>query len=186
MNSGLIKDTNFTLTTNASTGYPVITYTSATTSNLLYNYTMLIIQECHRRLFPVVRDKNSIFLTDGTNNLTLTSTQIGSKNISDLLTNNNLSMDFITYVALSDYSGSTTTMSNLFSSFIVDVTVTSGDTGTGQHICYLPTLTNGQFIYIQISGAMQTYNLTIQDASFKLIATSLNNAIAYLPVSDGQ
>ena len=32
---------------------------------------------------------------------------------------------------------------------------------------------------------MQTYNLTIQDSALKLIATSLNNAIAYLPVSDG-
>ena len=58
-NSGLIKDSNFTLSSNASTGYPVITYTSATTTNLLYNYTMLMIQECYRRLFPVVRDTNN-------------------------------------------------------------------------------------------------------------------------------
>ena len=57
-------------------------------------------------------------------------------------------MDYITYVALSDYSSGTTTMSNLFSSFIVDISDTSGDTGTGQHICYLPTMTNGQCIYI--------------------------------------
>ena len=51
-NSGLIKNTNFLLTSNASTGYPVITYTSATTLNLLYTYAILIIQECYRHLFP--------------------------------------------------------------------------------------------------------------------------------------
>ena len=94
--------------------------------------------------------------------MSLTSTKIGGKNISDILTstsisactdsiisnpindqiltyngskwvntntNNNLSMDYITYAVLSDYSAGTTTMSNLFSSFIIDISVTSGDTG---------------------------------------------------------
>ena len=91
MNSGLIKDTNFTLKTNSSTGYPVITYTSATTSNLLYKCTMLMLQECYRRLFPVVRDTNNIKLTDGTNSLSIISTAIRGKNISDLLTSTVLS-----------------------------------------------------------------------------------------------
>ena len=72
-------------------------------------------------------------------------------------------MDYITYAALLDYSLGTTTMSNLFSSFFIDISVTNADTNTGQHICYLPNLTNSQYVYIQISESMQTFILTIQD-----------------------
>ena len=41
--------------------------------------TDLIIEESYRRLLPVIRDTNTVKLTDGTNNLTLTSTAIGGK-----------------------------------------------------------------------------------------------------------
>ena len=52
---------------------------------------MLMIQECYRRLFPVVRDANQLILTDGTNPMTITNTSIGGKMISNLLTSSSLS-----------------------------------------------------------------------------------------------
>ena len=143
----------------------LITYTDSATKDIIFNYQRALYSECLRRVFPILRDTNTIKLTDGTNNLTLTSTTIGGKSIANLMTSNNLTMDYINYVGILDYSGSpaTHTMNSLFSSFIIDITVTSGDSGTGQHILYLPTLSNSQFVHIQISGAMQTYNLQIQD-----------------------
>ena len=118
-NVALINATNYTLLTGSTTGNPLLTYTDSTTKDILFNYQRVLYSECQGRIFPVIRDKYNIVLTDGSNILSLTSTQIGGKNISDIKTNNNLSMDYITYVALSDYSSGTTTMSNLFSSFIM-------------------------------------------------------------------
>ena len=80
------------------------------------------------------------------------------------MTNTNLSMNYKTFVAWSEYSAGTTLMSKLIYSFIVDNPILSGNSSAGQHICYLQTLTNGQYVYIQLNGAMQTYNLRIQDS----------------------
>ena len=41
--SGLINGTDFTVSTDASTGKPIIKYTDATTNNLTYNETTLSI-----------------------------------------------------------------------------------------------------------------------------------------------
>jgi hypothetical protein len=66
--------TDFTLATSSSNGAPVITYTNATTRTLFYSLEHILIYEAYRRLYPVVRDKNQIVITDGTNTVTLTST----------------------------------------------------------------------------------------------------------------
>ena len=61
--------------TTASSGNPLITkLTSVTTTNNEYYVNRICIYESFRRLFPVIRDKNTIVLTDGTNTSTLTST----------------------------------------------------------------------------------------------------------------
>ena len=165
----LLNNTNYTIATDSTAGLPKMTYTDSTTNSLVVNEGQLLIYEAYRRFYPVIRDKNQLILTDGTNPMTITNTTIGGKYISDIKTNNNLSIDYITYVALSDYSSGTNSMSNLFSSFIIDISVTSGDSGTGQNICYLPNLTNGQYIY----------------SSFKIMYTELNNGSIYLPVFSG-
>ena len=58
--SGLFSGTNFTLTTNTTTGFPDITYLDLTTQNISYNYNNLLLYEAYRRLFPVVRTSSSI------------------------------------------------------------------------------------------------------------------------------
>ena len=62
--SGFINGTDSTIATDSTSGAPSITYTDSTTSNLLYNENNLSLSEAYRRLYPVVRDKNTIKLTD--------------------------------------------------------------------------------------------------------------------------
>ena len=87
---------------------------------------------------------------------------IGSKSIANLITNDsfNMLMDLLTYVDSGDYVGSgpaICTLSSLFSSFIIDVSVmTSGSS----NIVKLPTLTNGQYIYVQLGGSLTAYSLS--------------------------
>ena len=130
--TGLLIGTDYTVATDSSTGRPLLTYTDLTTQNLACNMNNLIVEESYRRLFPVVRDTNNIYLTNGSNNLTLTSTMIGSKTIENLITNDsyNMSMDLLTYVDSGDYVGSgpaICTLSSLFRSFIIDVSVMTSD-----------------------------------------------------------
>jgi len=58
--------TTFTLTTNSSNGYPLITKVVASKTIMgKINIGNLCTYELFRRVFPVVRDKNTIVLTDG-------------------------------------------------------------------------------------------------------------------------
>jgi hypothetical protein len=70
----LVVNTNFTISSNASTGVPVVTYTDSSTNNVMYNETTLLLYEAYRRIYPVIRSKNQIVLTDGTTPITLTNT----------------------------------------------------------------------------------------------------------------
>ena len=83
-NQPLLNNTNYTISTDSTAGLPKITYTDSTTNSLVVNEGQLLIYEAYRRIYPVIRDTNDINLIDGTNNLTLTSTTIGGKNISSL------------------------------------------------------------------------------------------------------
>ena len=56
-------------------------------------------------------------------------------------------MDVIDVTSISDYSGSPAsyTLPNAYSSFVIDMTVTSGDSGSGQHVIYLPNFSNAHY-----------------------------------------
>ena len=74
----LVQNTDFTVSSSSSTGAPVITYTDSTIlTSMTYNENLLLLSESYRRLYPVVRDKNTIKLTDGTHNITMSSTSSG-------------------------------------------------------------------------------------------------------------
>ena len=64
---GLSAGVDFTVSTNSSYGYPQITYTSGVGRNLTYNLNTLALYELHRRIYPVIRSKNQIVLTDDIN-----------------------------------------------------------------------------------------------------------------------
>ena len=70
-----ISPSDIQISTNSTTGYPSIQkITSSSTINNTVNLQRLCIYELYRRIYPVVRDTNTIKLTDGTNTVTLTST----------------------------------------------------------------------------------------------------------------
>jgi len=81
----LTNGTDYTISTDSSTGYPDITYTDSPTVNVVYNELTLLLSEAYRRFFPVLRDSNNIVL--------------GSWNIK----NNTSSSNTLTYL----YNGST-------------------------------------------------------------------------------
>ena len=56
--SNLVLNTDWSISTDSSTGYPAITYLGST-NNLTYNLNSLMLEESHRRLFPVVGDTNN-------------------------------------------------------------------------------------------------------------------------------
>ena len=68
---------NFSISTDITTGVPKITYLDAQTATIKYNENIILVSEAYRRLYPVIRDKNTIKLTDGTHNITMTSTSSG-------------------------------------------------------------------------------------------------------------
>ena len=68
---------DFTITT-ATNGNPILTKQSSTNTVSSYtNMNNICIYELFRRVFPVIRDKNTIKLTDGTHNITMSSTSSG-------------------------------------------------------------------------------------------------------------
>ena len=66
--AGLISDTDFSISSNSTTGYPDILYINSTTQNISYNFTNLVIYEAYRRMFPVIRSTSNIKI--GTWNIT--------------------------------------------------------------------------------------------------------------------
>ena len=73
MFTSMKNGTDYTITTSTN-GLPTIAYINASTKNLLYNEHLLFLSEAYCRLYPVIRDKNTLVLTDGSNTATLTST----------------------------------------------------------------------------------------------------------------
>ena len=63
--SQLTSGVDYTVTTSSSTGAPVITYTDATITSLTYNENTLLLSESYRRLYPVIRDVNTLNLGSG-------------------------------------------------------------------------------------------------------------------------
>ena len=71
-----VVGTDYSISSNATTGAPVITKLTTCTSNYSINTNNLLVEEAYRRLYPVIRDTNTIILTDGFHTATLTSTSI--------------------------------------------------------------------------------------------------------------
>ena len=72
-NTKFVNNTYFTVTT-ATDGTPLLTYVDPLQCTFIYSLGNLLISEAYRRLYPVVRDKNTLLLTDGTNTQTLSAT----------------------------------------------------------------------------------------------------------------
>ena len=83
LRSALVLGTDYNITTDASTGKPKLTFTNA--GSYYYNMDKLLLNESHKKLVNTIYDNNTIKLSDGTNNLTLSSTTIGGKTISNLV-----------------------------------------------------------------------------------------------------
>ena len=174
--SGLVAGTDFTLTTNATTGFPDITYLNLTTQNISYNFNNLLLYEAYRRLFPVIRTSSAIKIgtwnvidSSGTlnfNNGTLefsissvgnvfangTMTIIGNTNVGGNLTvSGNLS-----------WNGGTTTIQSILSSvtglnqnlILVNNVIASSTVLQNQTIqtSYVDT-NNGSFIFVNNTSA---------------------------------
>ena len=58
-NVALINATNYTLSTDSTTGIPLITYTDSITKDILFNYQRVLYSESQRRLFAVIWDTNN-------------------------------------------------------------------------------------------------------------------------------
>jgi hypothetical protein len=67
---GLVNGTDFTVTTNSSSGVPVITYTDSATNNLIWNLDTLLVSEAYRRLYPVIRNSSDLVLASTSTALT--------------------------------------------------------------------------------------------------------------------
>ena len=63
--SNLVLNTDWNISTDSSTGYPVITYLDST-NNLTYNLNNLMSEESYRRIYPVIRDTNNIIIGGST------------------------------------------------------------------------------------------------------------------------
>src|ERR1039457_1511456 len=72
--TNLINNTDYTIASDSTSGYPMITNLKSTNIQGYYNGLALHFNELHRRIYPTIRDKNTITNTDGTNTATLTST----------------------------------------------------------------------------------------------------------------
>ena len=76
--SGVLSlGSDYTITSSSTSGAPVITYLKPLSSTFLYSMNALCVEELYRRVFPICRDANAIKLTDGTHNITMSSTSSG-------------------------------------------------------------------------------------------------------------
>ena len=71
--SGLVNNTDFTVTRSTSNGAPIITYSDSTTNNLTYNLLKLLISESCRRLYPKIHDTSNIFFGGSNTNCNISS-----------------------------------------------------------------------------------------------------------------
>jgi hypothetical protein len=60
--SSYLAGTDYSITTDLSTGSPKITYTDFQTTNFSYVYERLVNNEMYRRIYPVIHDVNNIYL----------------------------------------------------------------------------------------------------------------------------
>ena len=74
--SNLIYNTHYSIDSDPTTGNPRIKNLVASNIQGDYNNLAIILNELGRRIYPVVRDTNTVILTDGTHTATLTSTSI--------------------------------------------------------------------------------------------------------------
>ena len=91
--SNLVAGTDYTVTSDITTGKPTTTYTGATTANL----NTFSVYECYHRLHSVVRDASNIILASSTSALS------GYASTSWNLTNDNGSFRFY-YAAASVFN----------------------------------------------------------------------------------
>ncbi len=64
----------YTIDSDPTSGYPRFQNKTGSNMGWTYNRFTLFINEIYRRWYPVIRDKNTVILTDVTNTTTLTST----------------------------------------------------------------------------------------------------------------
>ena len=60
--SNMVLGTDWSISTDASTGYPAMTHLDPGSNNLTYNLNNVMLEESYRRLYPVIRDTNNIIL----------------------------------------------------------------------------------------------------------------------------
>ena len=59
----ILNGTDYTISSSATNGAPIITYTDSSTQNLTYNENMILLSESYRRLYPVIHDTSNLFLS---------------------------------------------------------------------------------------------------------------------------
>jgi hypothetical protein len=67
---GLILNTDYTVASDPSTGFPNITYTDATAITMTCMYERLAVEELNRRIYPVVRDASDLVLASASSAIT--------------------------------------------------------------------------------------------------------------------
>lgn len=155
--SGLVAGTDFTLTTNATTGFPDITYLDLTTQNISYNFNNLLLYEAYRRLFPVVRTSSAIKI--GTWNIIDSSGTLnynnGTLEFSIGSTGNVFANGTMTIIGNTSIGGNLTVSGNLS---------WNGGTTTIQSILSSVTGLNQNLILVNnvIASAAVTQNQTVQ------------------------
>jgi len=60
--SNLVLNSDWSVATDSSTGFPAITYLDSGSNNLTYNLNNLMLEEMYRRIYPTVHDTNNLFL----------------------------------------------------------------------------------------------------------------------------
>ena len=102
----------------------------------MYKEVNLLVSEAYKRLYPVVRDTNTIKLTDGTNTTTLTSTTAVVTNATQTLTNKTLdeTTNTITADKLRTSTGTITINSAIAPTTGQVLTATTGSAATWQSV----------------------------------------------------
>ena len=72
--SNLVSGTDYSIDSDPTTGNTRIKNLKSSTIQGNYNNLAIIWNELSRRIYPVIRDPNTIKLTDGTHNITMSST----------------------------------------------------------------------------------------------------------------
>ena len=165
--TNLVNTTDYSIDTNPATGYPRIQNIKVTNIQGYYNTLAILVYELFRRIFPVVRDKNTIVLTDsGSNTVTLTSTSgYPISKSSDVSISNPVSGNLLIYNGTS-WTNSDTIPDNLF--FIKD----DGD-GTKKMQFQLSSITAGQ-----------TRTFTFPDASCTLVCMNTTQTLTNKTLDD--